>query len=407
VRAEFGGRVRFFLCGGARLNPDLARFFEGIGIPVLEGYGATESAAASFVNRPQACRPGTVGLPLPGTEVRLGDDGEILIRSPGLMRGYWKNEARTAEALTPDGWLRTGDVGRLDPGGFLVVTERKKDLIKTAGGKYVAPQYLEARLKSLCPLLGHVVVHGEGRRFCSALVTLELDVAQAWARERGIAPEDHATLARHERVRAEIAAAVDTLNAQVASYEAIRAFDVLEAPLSLEKGELTPNAKMRRQAVESLHQARLDRLYDSPDGSSEEPGDEEIARFLEKTRTVAVVGLGSNLLRESYRVAAALKFQGYRVIPVHPSARRVLGERSYRSLGEIPFSVDVAVVFRRSEHAAGHIEEAMASGIPAVWLQEGVTDDEACRRARERGLFVVQDRCLLKTHRRLRRAFSA
>jgi long-chain acyl-CoA synthetase len=404
LRAEFGGRVRFFLCGGAALNTDVAYFFEGIGIPALEGYGATEAGAGSFVNRPDAMRVGTVGLPLPGTQIRFADDGEILIKSPGMMRRYWKNPELTAQAFTEDGWLRMGDIGRLDRDGFLVITDRKKDLIKTAGGKYVAPQYLEARLKSLCPLLGHVVVHGDGRKFCCALMTLELDIARSWARARGIAGEDYASLAGDARVRAEIAGAVAALNTQVASYEAIRAFDILDEPLSLDAGELTPNAKLRRRAVETRHRARFDALYDDHGAMNGEPSEADIARFIDHVKTAAVVGLGATVLRESYRVSAALKLYGFRIIPVHPTATRVLGEKAYRTLAEIPFPVDVAVVFRRSEFAAGHIEEAIASGIPAVWLQEGVVDHAATRHARARGLFVVEDRCLLKTYRRLRRS---
>src|SRR6266568_2486794 len=171
LNERFGGRMRFFVSGGAPLSPRIAWFFHTLGFTILEGYGLSESSAASFVNRPGANRIGTVGPPVPGTEVKIADDGEILIRGPGIMKGYWNDSAATAEALKDDGWLLTGDIGRVED-GHLKITDRKKDIIVTAGGKNVAPQNLENELKAADPLVSQVMVHGDRRRFLSAIVTL-------------------------------------------------------------------------------------------------------------------------------------------------------------------------------------------------------------------------------------------
>jgi long-chain acyl-CoA synthetase len=244
IRARFGGRLRFFVSGSAPLPAEVADFFAAIGVVVLEGYGLTESAAASFVNRPGAHRSGTVGLPLPGTEVRLAPDGEILLHGRGIMRGYHGLPAETRAALGDDGWLRTGDVGRLRPDGFLEITDRKKDLIKTSTGKYVAPQLLEGLLETRCAVVSHALVHGDGRSFVTALVTLE----------PGYARDD-------PRVRAEIQRCVDEINAGRGRHEAIRGFTILERDFTIEDGELTPNLKVRRKVVEATYRGALDAMY--------------------------------------------------------------------------------------------------------------------------------------------------
>ncbi len=165
IRNRFGGRIRFFISGSAPLSAEIAEFFDAAGMTILEGYGLTESSAASFVNRPGAPRFGTVGPPMPGTEVKIAEDGEILFRSRGIMRGYHGLPEETAETLVDGGWLATGDIGELDEVGRLRITDRKKELIKTSGGKYVAPQSVEGQLKAACPYLGNILVHGDKRNF--------------------------------------------------------------------------------------------------------------------------------------------------------------------------------------------------------------------------------------------------
>jgi long-chain acyl-CoA synthetase len=246
IRDTFGGRMRFFISGGAPLSPDIATFFEASGMPIHEGYGMTEGCAASFVNTPAARKTGSVGKPLPGTEVKIAENGEILIRSPGLMRGYRGLPELNAGMVTEDGWLKTGDAGELDEEGFLFLTDRLKDLIKTSTGRYIAPQRLEARLKGLCPFISQVIVHGDRRPFCSALITVDAS--------RASAPS--------VQIEAEIKTAIDQLNRELASYARIRKFVVLATDLSVEAGEVTPSLKVRRRAVEERHRAILEELYD-------------------------------------------------------------------------------------------------------------------------------------------------
>jgi len=263
LQRRFGGRLRFFISGSAPLDRGLAEFFHAAGILILEGYGLTETSAATFVNRPDRYRFGTVGLPLPGAQVEIApEDGEILLRGRGVMRGYHNLPEATRETLRPDGWLRTGDQGELLPGGFLRITGRKKDLIKTSGGKYVAPQALEGKLKASCPYVSQVVVHGNNRNFCTALVTIEKDTTLAWAAENGVEAAGYQELAAHPRVRALIQGFVDRLNATLPSYATIKKFAILPSDLSQEAGELTPSLKVKRQAVEQKYKSFLDGLYD-------------------------------------------------------------------------------------------------------------------------------------------------
>jgi long-chain acyl-CoA synthetase len=260
IRGRFGGRIRAFISGSAPLSAEIAEFFDGVGMPILEGYGLTESAAASFVNRPNSARFGTVGPPLPGTEVKLASDGEVLFRGRGVMRGYHKLPEETAATLLPGGWLATGDIGELDEVGRLRITDRKKELIKTSGGKFVAPAPIESKIKAACRFASNVVVHGERRNYCVALVTLDPDVAVAWAKAQGKS-EDLATLAADETLRAEVRKAIDAVNADLPSYSTIKDFAILPADFTVESGELTASLKVRRKIVETKYADVLDGFY--------------------------------------------------------------------------------------------------------------------------------------------------
>ncbi|MFB4263993.1 AMP-dependent synthetase/ligase [Nonomuraea sp. GTA35] len=260
LRERFGGRIRFFISGAAPLNQEVAEFFDAAGLTILEGYGLTESSAGSFLNRPESVRFGTVGLPFPGTEVRIADDGEILIGGRGIMRGYHGLPAETAEALE-DGWLRTGDIGELDEAGRLRITDRKKELIKTSGGKYVAPTYLEGRIKAACPFVSHVFVHGDRRNYVTALVTLDMDVVKPWAQAESL-PAEPEELREHPRMRAEVEKAIKQVNASEAGYATVKKFAILAEDFSVETGELTASLKIKRKAVEERHGATLDSFYE-------------------------------------------------------------------------------------------------------------------------------------------------
>lgn len=264
LRARFGGRLRFFISGSAALSREIAEFFHAANILVLEGYGLTETSAATFVNRPDHYKFGTVGLAMPGTEVKTApEDGEVLIRGRGVMRGYHKLPEATAETLQPDGWLRTGDIGTVDVDGFLKITDRKKDLIKTSGGKYVAPQAIEGRMKATCPYVNQVIVHGNNRNYCTALVTLDEEAVRNWLREHGGVAADLEHVARDVRVLTLLQGYFDKVNATLASYETVKKFAVLPVDLSVDAGDLTASLKVKRRAVEQKYHHLLDGLYEN------------------------------------------------------------------------------------------------------------------------------------------------
>ncbi len=262
LRERFGGRVRFFISGSAPLNREIAEFFHAAGLLILEGYGLTESSAASFVNRPESNKFGTVGPPLPGTEVKIAEDGEILFRGRGIMRGYHNLADVTAETLLEGGWLATGDIGEIDADGHLRITDRKKDLIKTSGGKYVAPQSLEGSFKAICPYVSQILVHGNNRNFCSALITMEPEAIAAWAQDNGLGDKSYADLAQDPKVQALFQGYVDELNAPLARFETIKRFALLPADFAIETGELTPSLKVKRKAVEAKYKSILDAFYE-------------------------------------------------------------------------------------------------------------------------------------------------
>jgi long-chain acyl-CoA synthetase len=257
LRRRFGGRLRFLVSGSAALSADVEESFHAAGVLILEGYGLTETSAASFVNVPDRFRFGTVGHPLPGTQVRIATGGEVLIGGPGVIRGYHNLPGETAATLDQDGWLHTGDIGELDEAGFLRITDRKKDLIKTSGGKYVAPQRIEIRFKAVCAFASEIVVYGEGRPYCTALVALDPEPIGAWARDHGLGHLSLVELAAHERVRALIGRSVDEVNRRLPRWETIKRFAVLPAELTVEQGEVTPSLKVRRQVVTTRHWGRL------------------------------------------------------------------------------------------------------------------------------------------------------
>jgi long-chain acyl-CoA synthetase len=259
IKQRFGGRLRYFVSGSAPLARDLAEFFHSADILILEGYGLTETSAFSFVNRPDNFKFGTVGQPAPGTELKIASDGEILIKGRGVMRGYRNLPEATAETVK-DGWLHTGDIGEVDAQGILKITDRKKDLIKTSGGKYVAPQAIEGKFKTICPYVSEIVVHGNNRNFCTALVALsEPDVAK-WARENGV-PGGYADIVKDPKTHAMIKPYFDKLNAGLSSYESIKKFAILPKELSEKDGDLTPSLKVKRKVVETKYKELLDGFY--------------------------------------------------------------------------------------------------------------------------------------------------
>jgi len=260
IRERLGGRIRFFVSGSAQLSREVAEWFDAVGMTILEGYGLTESSAAASVNLPGDTRIGTVGPALPGSEFRIAEDGEIMLRGGGVMRGYHNNPEATAEVLSADGWFHTGDIGELND-GYLRVTDRKKDLIKTSGGKYVAPQKVEVLFSAECPYAANIVVHGEGRNFVSALITLDPEMITAWAKEHDLDGRTPEQLAKEPAVRAMIGEHVDTLNSQLERWETVKKFVILPHELSVEEGEMTPSMKVRRKTVEKKYMAELDKLY--------------------------------------------------------------------------------------------------------------------------------------------------
>jgi len=261
VRGLFGGRLQFFISGSAPLSRDVAEFFDAMGIVILEGYGLTESSAATHCNLPWNRKIGTVGPTFPGVEVRLAEDGEVLMRGPWVMRGYHGLPEATAEALDAGGWLHTGDVGVLDEQGRLAITDRKKDLIKTSGGKYVAPSELEARLKAGCPYLAQVLIHGDRRNYVTALVTLDGEGIARWGATQGIAGLTPARAAEHLAVRAMVQQAVDALNATLPRFATVKKFRILPREFSEAEGEVTPSQKLKRKVVEQRHRPELDAMY--------------------------------------------------------------------------------------------------------------------------------------------------
>jgi long-chain acyl-CoA synthetase len=261
LRAALGGQVKYVISGGAALGLRLTHFFRGVGITVYEGYGLTESSAASVTNSPLAAKPGTVGRPLPGTSVRIGGEGEIQLKGDGIFTSYWQNPTATAEAIDGDGWFATGDLGELDDDGFLRITGRKKEILVTSGGKNVAPSVIEDRIAAH-PLVGQALVVGDGQKYIAALITIDSDYFGYWKSTTGKDTDASVTdLASDPDLLAEIQKAVDEGNLAVSKAESVRKFRILDTEFSPENGYLTPSLKLKRNIIMKDFAGEVDALY--------------------------------------------------------------------------------------------------------------------------------------------------
>jgi long-chain acyl-CoA synthetase len=258
IRGLFGGKLRLAVTGAAPINPEILEFFDAAGVLVLEGWGMTETSTAATVATPDDFKWGTVGKPFPGCEIRIADDGEILVKGPNVFQGYYKNDEATRETIV-DGWLHTGDIGELDPDGFLKITGRKKDIIITAGGKNITPANLEAEIKQH-PLVSQCVVIGDRRPYLVALVTLDPEEAVKFAQENGL-PEDLEAIAANDRVQAAIDDHAEKINARFARVEQVKKVRILPRDLSQEGGELTPTLKVKRNVVADKYASEIEELY--------------------------------------------------------------------------------------------------------------------------------------------------
>ena len=260
VKERLGGRLRLAISGGAPLSAEIAEFFHAIDILLVEGYGLTECTTAASTNTHEAYRFGTVGRPLPGTEVKLADDGELLIKSETVFQGYYKEPEATAEVLDADGWLRSGDIAEIDADGYITITDRKKDIIVTAGGKNVAPQNLENDLKT-SKFVSQAMVVGDRQPYIAALITLDPEALPAWAAERGLRT-DMESLAASAEVRELVQGLVDDVNADRSRYEQIKRFAILPRDFTMDDDELTPTLKLKRRVVSQHFASELEDLYE-------------------------------------------------------------------------------------------------------------------------------------------------
>jgi long-chain acyl-CoA synthetase len=263
IRNLFGGNLRLAVSGAAPINPEILRFFDAAGVLVLEGWGMTETSTAATISTPEEFKIGTIGKPFPGCEVRIADDGEILVRGPNVFQGYYKNEEATRETIV-DGWLHTGDLGEMDADGFIKITGRKKDIIITAGGKNITPANLEAEIKQH-PLVSQCVVVGDRRPYLVALVTLDPEEAVKFAKENDL-PEDPTALAENEEVKRRLDEHLEAVNAKFARVEQVKKIRILPQDLSQEGGELTPTMKVKRNVVAEKYAGEIDEMYGGPAG---------------------------------------------------------------------------------------------------------------------------------------------
>jgi long-chain acyl-CoA synthetase len=262
LRERLGGRIRVLVSGSAPLSSDISEFFAAAGLPIYEGYGLTETSAGNFVNPLDGLRIGTVGKRLGDLECKIDADGEILIRGLPVMRGYHNLPEETAAALTEDGFFRTGDIGELDADGYLRITDRKKDLIKTSGGKYVAPSHIEGMFKAICPYTSQALVIGQARNFCTMLVTLDPDAVAAWAAGGALDGKPYAQIVGSSAAHDLVGGYVAELNQKLNRWETVKKFAILPRDLSIEDGELTPSLKVKRRIVESTFASDIEAMYE-------------------------------------------------------------------------------------------------------------------------------------------------
>jgi long-chain acyl-CoA synthetase len=260
IKARTGGRLQLFISGGAPLAREIAEFFGAAGMLVCEGYGLSETSPVITCNFPGRVKPGTVGLPLEHVEVRIAADGEILTRGPHVMKGYFRKPEATAEAIEKDGWFHTGDIGFVDADGCLVITDRKKDIIVTSGGKNIAPQPIENRLKT-SKFVTEVVMIGNQRNFAAALVVPGFEALEAWAKERGLATASREDLVRLPEVVRHYQGLVEQMTADLAQFEKIKKIALVAKEFTQESGELTPTLKVKRRVVEERYKAMIDAMY--------------------------------------------------------------------------------------------------------------------------------------------------
>jgi long-chain acyl-CoA synthetase len=260
IHQWFGGRVEMYVSGGAPLGIDLARWYADVGIRILEGYGLTETSPVIAVNEPEANKLGTVGKPLSNVECRIAEDGELLVRGPSIFKGYWHNPEETAKAFDGD-WFKTGDIGNIDADGFLSITDRKKDLIKTSGGKFVAPQPIENKLK-MSPLIAHPVVIGNQRKFISVVICPNFPALEQWASEQGIAATSREALIQDPRVIEAYEKVVADANLELARFETLKKVLLVPDDFTVDKGEVTPTLKLKRRVIEQKYKKQIDAMYE-------------------------------------------------------------------------------------------------------------------------------------------------
>jgi long-chain acyl-CoA synthetase len=265
VRRLLGGRIRCCVTGSAPIAREILEFFHGAGVQILEGYGLTETCPALTMNTLSAYRFGTVGRAIPGVELKIASDGEILGRGPNISKGYYRRDEETKQVYLADGWFATGDIGEIDKDGFLKITDRKKDLIKTSGGKYVAPQEIERVLKS-DPLIAQAMVHGDRRKYCSAILVLNKEAVEGWARDQGIAANGYEGLVKNEKLQALLQQRIEEKNKALASWEQVKKFIISPREWTPETGELTPTLKVKRKVVTAQFEKELDALYEEKYG---------------------------------------------------------------------------------------------------------------------------------------------
>ena len=260
IREAFGGQVKVFVSGGAPLGMDTAGWFADAGIRIFEGYGLTETSPVIALNFPGAHRIGTVGKALPNVECRFAEDGELEVKGPSVFPGYWKKEQETAEAFTADGWFKTGDIGNIDGDGFLSITDRKKELLKTSGGKLIAPQPIENKLKAHA-LVGQAALVGDKHKFAAVLISPNFVALEAWAAAHGVVNGDRRTLVADAKVVAQYQKIVEQVNATLASFEDMKRVKVVAEEWSIETEELTPSMKLKRRVVEKKYAAEIAEFY--------------------------------------------------------------------------------------------------------------------------------------------------